>query len=473
MSNSREEQPAGPLLDPVERQREQRGWYVYDWANSAYITTVVTVFLGPYLTSVARNAACGTTVTDANPCPVEDPRLSVLGLSVDPGSYYSYLLALSILLQLVVLPISGAIADRSANKREMLAGFAFLGASATMGLYFLEGDRYLLGGGLYLFAQVTYGASLVVYNSFLSQIAAPDERDAVSSRGWASGYLGGGLLLLVNLGLFSSHASLGLSEGHAVRICLASAGVWWALFTLVPLARLRRRAPDPGAVTAASVPSTAGPVRAGFRQLRETLSEARRYRMTLLFLLAYLVYNDGIQSVIALASLYGAEELGLDQDVLIMSILLVQFVAFLGAVLLGLVARRLGTKRVVLGSLVLWTMVVGAGYFLPAGAVLPFLALAVGIGIVLGGSQALSRSLYSQMIPQGKEAEYFSLYEISERGTSWIGALTFGLVFQLTGSYRNAIISLVLFFVVGFVLLLAVDVRRAIADVGNSQPERV
>jgi len=455
------------------RRRDQRGWYWYDWANSAYATTVLAVFLGPYLTSVARNAACGTTVTDANPCPVDDARLQLLGLSVAPGAFYSYALTVSILVQVLVLPVTGAIADRSPHKKQMLAGFAFVGAVATMGLYGVQGDRYLLGGGLYLVANVAFGASIVVYYSFLPQIATADERDAVSARGWALGYLGGGVLLAANLVLYSSRESLGLATADAVRISLLSAGAWWALFTLIPLARLRNRAP-PAEAAGPGRPGGSGPVLiAGFRQLRHTLGEARSYPHTLKFLLAYLVYNDGIQSVIALASVYGVEELDLEQSTLISAILLVQFVAFLGALLLGRLARRFGAKRVILASLVLWTATVGLAYFVQEGEAGQFYALAALIGLVLGGSQALSRSLFSQLIPRGKEAEYFGLYEISERGTSWLGALTFGLVFQLTGSYRNAIFSLVAFFVLGFVLLSRVDIRRAIREAGNDQPALV
>ncbi|MGZ4469588.1 MAG: MFS transporter, partial [Nocardioidaceae bacterium] len=224
------------------------------------------------------------------------------------------------------------------------------------------------------------------------------------------------------------------------------------------------RAPRPGE-------GVQGPVlTAGFRQLLRTLREARVYPQTLAFLLAYLVFNDGIQSVIGLASVYGVEELDLEQSTLISAILLVQFVAFLGALLLGRLALRFGAKRVILASLVLWAGTVGVAYFVQARQAAQFFALAALIGLVLGGSQALSRSLFSQMIPAGKEAEYFGLYEISERGTSWLGAFTFGLVFQLTGSYRDAIFSLVAFFVVGFLLLARVDVRRAVRDAGNEQP---
>jgi MFS transporter, UMF1 family len=214
-------------------------------------------------------------------------------------------------------------------------------------------------------------------------------------------------------------------------------------------------------------------VTAGVRQLLDTLRAARAYPQTLLFLAAYLLYNDGIQTVIALAITYGAVELELEQSTLVSASLMVQFVAFLGALLFGALARFFGAKRVVLGSLVLWTFVVTVAYFLEAQDALQFYLLAALIGLVLGGSQALSRSLFSHMIPSGQEAAYFSLYEISERGTSWLGPLVFGLMLQLTGSYRSALTSLVVFFVAGFALLAVVNVRRAIVESGNALPERV
>jgi UMF1 family MFS transporter len=436
----------------------------YDWANSAWATTAIAVFLGPYLTAVARNAACGVTVTDDVPCPVDDPRVGFLWFDVAPGSFYSYLLALAIAVQVVVLPVTGAVADRTGRKRTILAVFAFTGSAAAGAMYFVSGDRYALGGILYLVANCAFGASIVIYNAFLADVATAEERDRVSSQGWALGYLGGGLLLAANLALFSLHERLGVSEGHAVRISLLSTGLWWALFTLVPLRGLP-------AVTGRPV-GDGSVLAGGFAQLRQTLREARAYPQTLLFLVAYLIYNDGIQSAIGLASLYGKEELGLAESTLISAILLVQFVALLGAVLLGRLAVRVGAKRVVLGCLVVWAVVVGCGYFLDRGAAGQFYVLAAGIGFVLGGSQALSRSLFSLMIPRGKEAEYFSLYEISERGTSWLGALTFGVVFQLTGSYRDAIGSLVAFFVVGGLVLTRVDVSRAIRDAASGSAER-
>ncbi|GAA2301209.1 MFS transporter [Streptomyces caniferus] len=443
--------------DAAARRREQRGWYWYDWANSVYSTTVLTVFLGPYLTSVAKAAADS------------DGFVHPLGIPVRAGSFYAYAVSASLLLSVLAMPLAGALADRTGRKKPLLGCCAYTGAAATTGMFFLDGERYLLGGALLVLANVSFVVSMMLYNSFLPQIARPDERDAVSSRGWAFGYAAGALVLVANLVLYGAHDSFGLSTGTAVRICLASAGLWWGAFSVIPLRRLRDRR------AAAEAPAAAGAATLGqgWRQLRETLRTMRRHPLTLSFLLAYLVYNDGVQTVITQASVYGSEELGLDQTTLIVAVLLVQVLAAAGALLMGRLAGRYGAQRTILGSLVAWVLTIAAGYFLPARAPGWFFGLAVGIGLVLGGSQALSRSLFSHLVPRGKEAEYFSAYEMSDRGVSWLGPLVFGVAYQLTGSYRDAIVSLVAFFVIGFVLLARVPVGRAIAAAGNPVPDRI
>ncbi|MGY1502309.1 MFS transporter [Streptomyces sp. QTS52] len=437
------------------RRREQRGWYFYDWACSVYSTSVLTVFLGPYLTSVAEEAAD------------TDGFVHPLGIPVRAGSFFAYSVSLSVIVAVIVMPLVGAAADRTGRKKPLLGAAAYVGATATAGMFFLDGDRYLLGGLLLIVANAAQSVSMMLYNSYLPQIATVEERDAVSSRGWAFGYAAGSLVLVVNLVLYTAHDSFGLSEGMAVRICLASAGLWWGAFTLVPLRRLRdhQAAPEEAAAKKATSP--------GLRQLAATVRDMRRHPLTLAFLLAYLVYNDGIQTVISQASVYGSEELGLGQSTLIGAVLLVQVLAVAGALGMGRLSRVYGAKRTILGSLVAWTVTLAAGYFLPAGAPVWFFVLAAGIGLVLGGSQALSRSLFSHLVPPGKEAEYFSAYEMSDRGMSWLGPLLFGITYQLTGSYRDAIISLVAFFVIGFVLLARVPVGRAIRDAGNPVPERI
>ncbi|MCQ9182766.1 MFS transporter [Streptomyces sp. IBSBF 2953] len=433
------------------RRREQRGWYFYDWACSVYSTSVLSVFLGPYLTSVAKRAA------DA------DGYVHPLGVPVRAGSFFPYSVSLSVIVAVLVMPLVGAAADRTGRKKPLLGAAAYTGAAATTAMFFLGGDRYLLGGVLLVVANAAQSVAMMLYNSYLPQIAPPEERDAVSSRGWAFGYVAGSLVLVVNLVLYLAHDSFGVSESTAVRICLASAGLWWGGFTLIPLLRLRDR---PAVVRE----ETTAP---GLRQVAATVRDMRRHPLTLSFLLAYLVYNDGIQTVISQASVYGSEELGLGQSTLIGAVLLVQLLAVAGALGMGRLARTYGAKRTILGSLAAWTLTLGAAFFLPAGAPVGFFVLAAAIGLVLGGSQALSRSLFSHLVPPGKEAEYFSAYEMSDRGMSWLGPLLFGITYQLTGSYRDAIVSLVAFFVIGFLLLGRVPVGRAIRDAGNPVPERI
>ncbi|MFY1661940.1 MFS transporter [Micromonospora sp. WMMD1274] len=449
--------PAGP----GSTRRERTGWYFYDWANSAFQTTVITVFLGPFLTTVTELAAgCELGADSCNGA------VYPLGVKVAAGSFYPYLISLSVFLTVFVLPVIGAIADRSAHKKRLLAGAAFTGAGATIAFAFVTGERYLLGGALFLIANISFGAAVVVYNSFLPQLGGPDERDGISSRGWAIGYLGGGLLLALNLVAVTMLSEEGNAQRtlDLARWSIVSAGVWWAAFTLVPLRWLREHP------TAAALQAGGNVLTDGFRQLGRTLREIKAYPLTLYFLLAFLVFNDGIQTVITLASQYGTEELRLEQSTLIVTILLVQFLAFGGALALGALAKRIGAWKTVLLSLVLWTGVIIAAFRLPAEAPVPFMILGGCIGLVLGGSQALSRSLFSQLIPAGKEGEYYGFYEISDKGTSWLGPLAFGLVFQLTSSYRVGLVSLLIFFVVGFALLAAVPMRRAIIAAGNTPP---
>jgi UMF1 family MFS transporter len=485
---------AAGTRDDAGRRREHRAWYVYDWANSAYQTTTLTVLFGPYLTVIAKRAACPGQDTDLA-CRND---LSVLGIPVSPGSLALYVVTAATLLSALLLPVVGAIADRSGRKRTLMARIAWTGAAAASAMVLVGGSTWQLGVVLEIIATLCFASALVVYDAILCEIATPDERDHVSSTGWAFGYLGGGILLALNLGLVEGHDAVGLSTEWAVRISLLSAGLWWAGFTIVPYLGLRDRPPGArpaevaggGAVgpqpsggwevpavadatTPAARESGAVLVRNSFVQLARTLSHARGYPQTLLFLAAYLFYNDGIQTVIAAATIFGQEQLDLGESQLIMTILMVQFVAFGGALLFGRIARVAGARRTVFAGLVLWCVVVALGYLLPAGRFAPFLALAALIGIVLGGTQALSRSLFSQMIPRGREAEYFSLYQACERGTSWFGTLIFGLVYQLTDSYRYAIVALVAFFVIGGTLLARVDVRRAIREAGNPEPTLV
>ena len=443
-------------------RREQVGWYFYDWANSAFSTTVVTVFLGPYLALLARSAA------DAA------DRVYLLGIPIAPDSFFTYCVSLSVLLQVFFLPILGAIADYSHLRKTMMQIFASLGAAATILLFVVTGNLWWLGGLLFIIANLSFGAAIVFYNAYLPDIAAPDDRDRVSSQGWAMGYLGGGLLLALNLAFFLMRDSLGVSTELAIRINLASAGVWWLGWSFMTWGRLRARH------AARELPKGETYVSIGFKQLRATFREAKNYPQTIRYLIAYLIYNDGIQTVIAVAAVFAAAPLiqgglEIEQGALTMVILMIQFVAFGGALLWGRLAMRIGAKKAILISLVIWSAVVTYAYGGLQGEsrVLQFWILGAAIAMVMGGSQAISRSLFAQMIPKGKEAEFFSIYEVSERGTSWLGPLLFGLVNQLFNNLRLAIISLIIFFVLGLILLSLVNVRQAIVESGNEVPAKI
>jgi len=442
-----------------DRRRQQRAWNWYDWANSAYYTTVLSVMFAPYLITVAgRAAGC------ADPDETCSRTVGLLGLHLAAGSLPFYLTSFATIASAFLLPVVGAFVDRSRRKRLHMAGFAWAGSLFAALLFFVQGDQWQIGAVAIVLSSVLGGCSLVSYYAILVDISTEDERDAVSSRGWAWGYLGGGLLLLVNLVLFLGHDTFGVSQGLAVRLSLLSAALWWAGFTLIPVLRLHDYEPQHVVARSGTL------VQRSFGQLWTTLREMRGFPMTLTFLVAFLFYNDGIQTVIAVASTYGAKQLGFGQSVLIATILMIQFVAYAGAMLFGRLAGRFGSYRCILWGTFAWMAIVVLAMFLPAGNIALFLALGVGIAIVLGGTQALSRSFFSLLIPRGREGEYFALYNACERGTSWFGTFLFGLVFQLSGSYRPAILALVVFFVLGAVLLLRLDPERGIREAGNAVP---
>ncbi|MBI3738149.1 MAG: MFS transporter [Chloroflexi bacterium] len=437
-------------------KKEIFGWAMYDWANSAFSTTVGTVFLGPYIASLAANAA------KAFP----DGMARIGSIPIAPDSFIPYCVSISVGLQVLFLPILGAIADYSHLRKRMMQVFATIGALMTILLFFVSGNLWWLGGLLFIFANLAFGAAVVFYNSYLPDIASEDQRDRVSSYGWAMGYLGDGILLALNLAFFMFHEKLGVPTGLAIRINLASAGVWWLGFSFFTWARLHPRH------ARRALPQSETYFRIGFKQLGQTVKEVRHFPETLKFLGAYFLYNDGIQTVIAVSSTFAAAPilrggLELDLNQLTIVILIIQFTAFFGALFWGRLATWVGAKRSIFISLVIWAGVVIYAYFGMKGdsRVLEFTLLGVVIAIVLGGSQAISRSLFAQMIPAGKEAEFYSFYEVSERGTSWTGPLLFGLANQLFGSLRYGILSLIFYFIAGMIVLPLVNEKKAIQDV--------
>jgi UMF1 family MFS transporter len=355
----------------------------------------------------------------------------------------------------VLMPLVGAVADRTGRKRDLMLGCGVVGALACVAMVFVGRTDWQLGAALFAVAFLGYSCSIVVSYSLLVDLSSAADRDATSSRGWALAYLGGAIPLTVDFAL-----SPFLDQPVLARLALCTAGVWWLAWSVPVRRRLPARIGTGGGASTGT----------GLGQLARTIRHARGYPITLAFLAAFLVYNDGIQTVVTVSAQYGDKELRLSDSVLLSGILLVQFVAFGGALWLGRLAARFGAQRIVLASLIVWLAVVGAAYLLQAGVAWQFYLVALVIALVLGGTQALSRAMFSRLIPAGSEAQYFGFYEISDAGTAWLGPLLFGLAYQNSGSYRTALVSLVVFFVVGFALLVRVPVRRGIEQAGNEAP---
>ena len=434
---------------------------MYDWANSAFSTTIVGALFGPYLTEITQHVV-GENGVVVESWPVGRNHLQVVLPDLCFGRSVS-------------ADFSSAnprqIADYSNLKKKMMALFCYIAVAATCLMYFVDGRLYWLGGLLFIVANLGFGAAVVFYNGFLNDITTEDQRDKVSSRGFAYGYLGGGLLLALNFLLVKSAPRLGMDPLLAVRLSFLSAGLWWGGFGLISFATLKTRAAEK------SLPAGKTYLTIGFSELGRTFRELARLRHTLKYLIGYLFFNDGIQTVISMASVFMAQELftarGLktDQSFLLLIFLMVQFVAIFGALFFERLAYAINTKNAIMVSLVLWAAVVIYGYgFLQTTKQAWFMAGV--IAIVLGGSQALSRSLFSRMIPAGREASFFGIYEVSERGTSWMGPLVFGAVVAATNSYRQALLSLIIFFVVGAIILYLTDTDKAIHEAGNLLPTK-
>jgi UMF1 family MFS transporter len=450
------------MTDTTDQKNDRReifGWLMYDWANHAFFTLVLGVLVGEFITDLAQKAVGEN-----------GPVITVGGLVlVTAKSLYSYSISASVLLQVVFLPTLGAIADYTHLKKTFLAVFCYLGAVSCALLFFVSDGLHLLGAVLFILSNLGAGASVVFFNSYLSDLTTDDRRDKVSSWGFASGYLGGFITLVVGAVLIWEAPALGLSPLFAVRIAFLFAGIWWGGFALITFMLLKPRQP------AREAPVGKSYLAAGLSELKLTFQELFRLKGTLHFLIAYLLYNDGIQTVIAMSAVFLSQELfvsrGLEVDrfVLFISFIIAQIVGVVGALTFERIAHFTSAKTAILISLVIWSAIVIYAYALLQ-TVTEAYVMSGAIGFVLGGSQALSRSLFSQMIPRGRESAFFGIYAISERGTSWIGTIVFGLVAQLTNSYRPAILALIAFFVIGSIILLFVDTRKAIREAAELEP---
>ena len=419
---------------------ELRAWAMYDWAASAVQATIMVAVFPIYFVKVA-------------------------GAGLPAGSGTQRLAAVNTLALVVIAllsPILGAISDYRGTKKRMLGIFMLTGVTAVSGMFFVDRGEIGLASVLFMVTLIGAAGSFVFYEALLPHIARPGEIDRVSSAGYAMGYIGGGLLLALNLAWIQQPAWFGLPTGPGlsetqatvpVRLAFVSVAVWWLVFSLP----LFRRVPEPLPRLEPDERPGESPIKMAFVRLAETFHELRGYRQAFLMLVAFMIYNDGIQTIIKMATAYGTE-IGIGQNALIGAILLVQFVGIPCSFLFGMLAGRVGAKRAIFLGLLAYTAISILGYFMTNAT--HFYILAGLVGMVQGGTQALSRSLFASMIPRHKSGEFFGFFSIFEKFAGILGPLIFAGTIAVTGSSRNAILSVIGFFAVGAVLLRAVDVEE-------------
>ena len=413
-------------------RRELRAWAMYDWANSAFWTTVVVAVFPPFF---SEYAAAGLAPAQAT-------------------GRFAWATTIAVSIIAVLGPLLGAIADYRAMKKRMLALFVGIGVLATLLMTTIDRGAWMYAALLFMVANIAVAASLVFYDSLLPHIAAPEEIDRVSTAGYAIGFIGGGILLLLNLAWILSPATFGLPDTvAALKVSFASVAVWWLAFS-VPLFR---GVPEPPAVLEPDETGRESPVRVAVRRVGRALRELRGYRNAFLMLVAFLLYNDGIQTIIRMAAIYGAE-IGIDRNAQIAAFVIVQFVGVPCSFLFGAVAGWIGAKTALFGALVVYTGISVLAYFMTSEW--QFFVLAALVGTVQGGSQALSRSLFARMIPKHKSSEYFGFFSTFEKFAGIAGPAIFAVSVTTFGSSRAAVLSVILFFIAGAIVLTRVDVEQ-------------
>jgi MFS transporter, UMF1 family len=413
-------------------RRDLRAWAMYDWANSAVQTTIIAAIFPIYFQKVAAADLPGPVAT----------------------SRFAWATTGSILIVAIIAPLLGAMADYAAMKKKLLAVFLAIGAASTAAMWFIMRGDWLFALVLFVITNVGVAGSIVFYESLLPHLVGEDELDRVSSAGYAVGYIGGGTLLAINVLMMSKPEWFFLPDrGTAVRASLASVAVWWVVFSIP----LFRQVPEPQRRIERDERPSANAFVTGARRLLETFHELRRYRQAFFLLLAFLLYNDGIQTIIRMATIYGTE-IGLDDNAMIIALLITQFIGVPFAFLFGMLAQRIGAKTAVFGGLAVYSVITVLGYFMTTST--HFFALAIMVGMVQGGTQALSRSLFASMIPKHKSSEFFAFFGVFERYAGVLGPALFAWIVAQSGTSRNAILSVLAFFVIGALLPTRVNVQE-------------
>lgn len=435
------------MTTPVKNdQRTIFGWAMYDWANSAYSTAIA----GALLPALFADEI------------VPEGGFEIFGRSLSGETLWAAVVGIGAFVLFLATPVLGAIADFSATKRRFMRVFATVGSLVSVLLALMGPGDVIQTLGLFLVAQMGFVGANVFYDGFLPDISTDETIDRVSSRGFALGYIGGGVQLLAAAVIIVLHESLGLTEADAARVGVAMAGIWWLLFGWWSMSRFPEtgsRQTLPADLQGKSKISAY--TRIGLRRTTRTVRKLWGFPQLLLFIVAYMFYNDGVQTTINLTAVYASDTLELEAQTILIAFLIVQFIAFFGALGFGTLANRFGTKQAIQGSLIVWCLVAIGAFALPKEAALPFYGLAVVVGFILGGVQALSRSLYGSMIPEEASAEFYGFYSVFSKFSAIWGPLIFAVISASTGSGRPAILSIIAFFIIGIILLARVDVDEA------------
>lgn len=418
----------------------EKAWCMYDWANSSFVTTIVAAVLPVFFAGVV----CASDPVTLN--------LAGLKLTSNSQSLWGYAMSFAAFLVAVGAPIFGAAADAGGRRKLFLGVLTIVGIIASALLFFSGPGLVGFTLALVILGQIGFAGANVFYNSLLVNVTPPSRRDLISSRGFALGYLGGGLLLALNLLMIKKPAFFGIPEGTlAVRLSFITVALWWAVFSIP----LFKKVPEESNSTRTSFRQS---LSRGIRTLAVTFKNIRRHRSAFRFLLSFLLYNDGIQTIIMMATVFGKAELGLGSGHLIGALLLTQFIGYPGTIFYGKLASRIGAKKSILfgisGYIAIivyaWRMTESWQFWILAGAV----------GLLQGGIQAISRSFYSLLIPREQASEYFGFFSISSRFASILGPLMFAVIGDITGSTRNSIISISVLFIAGGILLLTVKDQK-------------
>jgi MFS transporter, UMF1 family len=428
------------------QKREIFGWAMYDFANSAFATTILAVIFNQYFATVVAGGERG---------------IEFFGFRLHGASFFTFTVAFSMVISAVLSPLLGAVADASASKKKFLMVFCYTAILFTGLLYFVHAGNYWRGAIFFIIGNIGFAGGNVYYNAFLPEISTDENIGRISGLGWALGYIGGGALLAINLIMLKYPDWLGFPAGYfTVQDCFLSVAFWWLIFSLPTFLLLRERARK-------TLPSFGKSYFAeGYQRLRHTFRRIRTFRELTKFLVAYLIYNDGIETVIIMASIFGAQVLGMETGEIILFFLMIQGIAFFGSIIFGFLADAMGNKRAVMISLGMWSLIVVWAFKLGIlwDPKTEYWILGVLAGLVMGGSQAASRSLQGIFTPDANSAEFFAFFGVSGKFASIFGPLIYGILIAITGSVQSGILSVLLFFIVGMAILWTVNEKKGMEE---------